>query len=543
MEPRHEGALSTMKLVLWAALSGVAVGLSFAPVGAWPLAWVALAPFWFALGETRSKRGAVAVGAVFGASMCLVGMEWLRNATPAALVGLSIYFALFYGGMALCLRPICRWGGRGQPLLLAAAWVGSDFLIGRLFTGIPWLFLGYTQVSLSSLIQIADVTGVHGVTFLCASSAAVLTRVVRLRLGRGGVASGGAGGISVLLWAVAVAGAWAYGHYGREDSGRENAATKSGLTVAVIQPNIPQQLKDSGNPIARDEVVRRNDELTRAVVRERRDIDVVLWAETMNPYQVLGAGKSRDFARGAEAYGGFARRYDAAFLLGTLYWDPPAPEGELRRYRNSVMLFDRNGAVAGRFDKLHPIPWGEYVPLRIGFLESLLAKYTGFPLLMLPGEQRTVFRVDHGEMRSGRFSALICFDIIYPRYARQLVRGGADFLVNVTNEAWFRESAEFDQLLAQSIFRAIENRTDVVRATNSGISGWVDYRGRVRERIVIDGRDRAVQGTLVCRPTRSKGGGFYTRFGDVFAVACSVVGIFTILWTRRRVKVEVAGRE
>jgi apolipoprotein N-acyltransferase len=194
--------------------------------------------------------------------------------------------------------------------------------------------------------------------------------------------------------------------------------------------------------------------------------------------------------------------------------------------------------VVGRYDKLHPIPWAEYVPLGLHFVGDLIERYAGFEMSMLAGEHAVVF--PFGDDGAWSFGALICFDVIYPRYSRRMVAGGARFLVNMTNEAWFGESAEFDQLLAISVFRAVENRVSVVRATNSGISAHIDYRGRVLDRVHSkDGRDRAVEGALRCRVGFGNGGSVYTRFGDAFAMTCAAAALLAVLTRfRRRTKVE-----
>jgi apolipoprotein N-acyltransferase len=189
--------------------------------------------------------------------------------------------------------------------------------------------------------------------------------------------------------------------------------------------------------------------------------------------------------------------------------------------------------VRGRYDKLHPIPWAEYVPLGLHFVGDIVERYAGFPMEMVAGQDAVVFRF--GPDGKWSFGALICFDVIYPRYARRMVAGGAGFLVNLTNEAWFGESAEFDQLLAIARFRAVENRVSMVRATNSGISCLITPRGEVRSQVVAGrGVNRGVAGVLRCRVPLRAGASVYTEAGDAFAIACAVLTVATLLGNLRR---------
>lgn len=512
-------ARSAMRTAGLGALSGALAGAAFTPLGLWPLAWVALTP-WI-LGLSRSSvRGGLVSGGAFGLVFFWFGMGWLRHPTWLAALGLGVYHGLFFAGASLALRPLAR---SRSVVVLACAWVGLDLLLGRLFTGIPWLLLGYSQIPWPTVIQVADVTGVHGVTFLLALTAAAAAAAWRAPIGR---AVRGA-----IVPAACVVGALVYGAM-RTDAPFPGDA---GPRLVGIQPNIEQRLKDAKPRPGTENVFDLNDRLTRVALASTSPPDLLIWSETMNPFHNLGVDTVPRFARGAEEFGRLAAEvYRVPWLLGTPYYlGEPQPEG-WPPYTNAAVLFGADGRIRGRYDKLHPIPWGEYVPLGLGFIADVLEGFTGFPLRMVPGRDATVL-----EAADARFGTLICFDVIYPRYARQMVRGGAQFLVNLTNEAWFVESAEFDQLLAQSVFRAIENRIDVVRVTNSGISAHIDARGRVVARVEEGGRDRAVQGILRCRPALRGPTTLYTRYGEAFAVAAASVASIALLlamFRRRRHK-------
>jgi len=529
--------VSTPRALLLSGLSGILLALAFAPVAWWPLGWVGLAPWFLVLGRV-GVRGSLGSGAVFGLVLAAVGMCWLTVPTWIGFIAVFLYFALFHAFVAPLLRAVIRVRSRLQPLLVAAAWVGTEFLIARLFTGIPWLLLGYTQAGLHSLIQIADLTGVYGVTFLLALSSAILARGFEHRLSGGGRKALPRSMPAAGIWLILVIAAWIYGEVRLRSFNA--AAEEPGPSVVAIQPNIPQALKDTGDRMTAERVFTRNFKLAAKALDDGPRADLVVWAETMNPTSLfpLGDGDFERFRFSAAEIGKLPRDYfKTPFLMGTVYFAAPPRDKKASPYYNSAMLLGRDGEVLGRYDKLHPIPWAEYVPLGLHFVGDLIERYAGFEMNMLAGERAFVF--PFGENGRWSFGALICFDVIYPRYSRRMVAGGARFLVNMTNEGWFGESAEFDQLLAISTFRAVENRVGMVRATNSGISAYVDYQGRVRDRVRgPNGDDRAVEGILRCRVRFGGGGSVYTRIGDVFALACAAAALLTVLVRiRRRSKV------
>lgn len=526
--------MSTRFALALSGLSGLLMALAFPPFGLWPLGWVGLAPIFWVLARA-SIRQTILAGLIFGAVHAGIGMYWLAVIDWVNLTALAVYFSLFYGGALVLLRFVIRRDTRFRPLAAAAGWVGLDLLIGRLFSGIPWMSAGYAQAPLTTLTQVADIAGVHGVTFLGALSAGLLA------YGPGAVAGSRAAALRRVapvgaVWVAMVVAAW---FYGADRLERFGGAGRSpvGPDLLLVQPGIPQALKDAGGLSAPEDVFLRNDALTRrALVAEPRP-DLVIWSETMNPTVILplGDGAFPSFDRSRAFYTAHVREnYRTAFLLGTVYATrPPTHRSEIVPYYNSALFFSSRGEPGARYDKLHPIPWAEYIPLGLDFVGEIVESFAGFPMRMRAGKEAVVF--PFGAAGEWSFGASICFDIIYPRYARQLARGGARFLVNLTNEAWFGTSAEFDQLLNMARFRAIENRMGVVRATNSGISAAIDRAGSVLAKVTDGaGRDRGVKGVLRCRPPLRDGLTIYSRVGDLFGVSCALLAMITALLGLRR---------
>ena len=186
------------------------------------------------------------------------------------------------------------------------------------------------------------------------------------------------------------------------------------------------------------------------------------------------------------------------------------------KYYNSAYLLSPQGKVVGKYDKIHLVPFGEYVPLSglLFFLESL----SGVGNLS-PGKT-----VQNLHFPQGDFGVLICFEIIFPNLCRKFVKAGAQFLVTITNDAWFGRTSAPYQHLSMATFRAVENRVSIARAANTGISAFIDAKGEIRKR-----SDIFVRETLVGHINPKIEGTFYTRYGDVFALVSSAIAFLLIL--------------
>ena len=186
---------------------------------------------------------------------------------------------------------------------------------------------------------------------------------------------------------------------------------------------------------------------------------------------------------------------------------------------NSAYLVGPDTTVLGRYDKIHLVPFGEYIPLRhlLFFLDKLVAGIGDFR----SGEAYTVMAIPQG-----RFAVLICFEGIFPDLVRHFVRHGAQFLVNITNDAWFGYSPASYQHLSMVVFRAVENRLPIVRAANTGISAVIDSTGRLSQQT-----DLFVRTWIKARITPAAGATtFYTRWGDLFAYGCVLVTAVSLGW-------------
>jgi apolipoprotein N-acyltransferase len=390
---------------------------------------------------------------------------------------------------------------RGRiPIWLFAPffWTALEYLRTYLFTGLPWGVLGATQHRFIPLIQISSITGVYGVSFLIVLVNAALYDCI-IERGRRCAAS-------VVTACVVVALCLVYGAM-KLAEGAPGAKT---VRVAMVQGNVPQEEK-FGEGFQR-EIVRRFYDLTASVAREKPDL--IVWPETSVPgYYMYDQMLKSSLAS-------LQKETLTPLLFGSAH---AAALGGCTEYYNSAFLLDSNGAPVERYDKIHLVLFGEIIPCK-RFL-PFLKRFVPFEEDFSPGETSTVFSIP-----KGRFAVLICFEDIFPDLAREAVRRGALFLVNITNDAWFGRSSQPYQHVAYAVFRCVENGVPMVRATNSGLSCYVDRYGRVY-RVLRDGagNEICVQGTAADNVDISDSQTLYTKWGNAFAILCAVIVVVLLI--------------
>jgi len=372
--------------------------------------------------------------------------------------------------------------------------------------GFGWNLLSYSQANNLWVIQSAKLIGAYGVSFVVV----FVNTAVFLAL-RGGSFLGRTV-IGVLGLAV-FAGNLAFGYFQfqKGDPGGDKL-----FRVGVIQGNIAQDEK--WDAALRDLILEKYLKLTE--LSSFDDPDFVVWPEAAYPgffNQDHSAGE-KDLS---SPVGALVRRLRLPLLLGS-----PHRESE-GLYMNSVYYVSDQGEIVKRYDKIHLVPFGEYVPFKpfLSFLEPYA--YSLGISDFTEGREYTIFDVYSEEAAAkGRFSVLICFEDVVPGLARRFVEHGAECLMVVTNDAWFGQSAEPYQHLQASVFRAVENGVPVVRAANIGISCFISSRGKVEDRVRNEkGYDSYVTGALIRPVYFSSGTTFYQKFGFLFPQVC-LLGIF-----------------
>lgn len=503
---------TTLRGIAAGVLSGVLGALAFPPAGLSPLAWVCLVPLLLHL-RARKGSGPGWPFFSFGVVYFTTGLWWLAKVlTPGGPVVLALVLTMLFVWPAGQLLGVLLRRGAPPAVAVVLVWVGFDWLRGWLFTGFPWLYLAHSQAGFGTLVQAADVIGTHGVTAVIVLVNAGITeaarRFVAHRPGRAMAAL--APGV------VAVLGLLVYGVI-RTPSIHE----EEGPRVLLVQGNVPQYMKEDAwrvtadVPRTADDILARHITLTREGLSVDPAAELVVWPETTFPYRTSdeqGAGQDarrrfteQRFAAVSAAAGG------RPVVLGSLH---RTAGGESR---NSVWLLGSGGRLLTRYDKVHLVPGGEYIPLGMVAPKPLLTLVTrliresaGFVPDLTEGEGTVLFSA------SGMtWGPLVCYEVAYPELARDAVRKGADAILNLTNYGWWPDTAIPDQATQMAIFRAIENRRPVVMAANTGITGIVDARGVLRAAVSEKGRRIDVRGTVCAPVPRCRSRSPWTWIGDL----------------------------
>jgi apolipoprotein N-acyltransferase len=415
---------------------------------------------------------------------------------------LALYLGAYVGAFAMGWAWLAPRGLVGQILVPPTLWTALEFIRTYALTGFPWGFLAYTQAGNLPLIQTAAWTGMYGVSWIVALANAGLAAAMdrEVPLVRRGIALAA---IAALIGGASFLGA---GRLGIPPQGQP-------FQVAVLQGNVPQDMK--WLPEFREEILQRYERLTLRAGGTRPTL--IVWPETAIPYLLRVDVPIR--AR-VEAFAGKTR---AHLLVGCVDAEITSPP----RYFNSAFQVDPDRGIVGKYDKIHLVPFGEYIPLRpvLGlFVDTLTQGAIGD---FQAGQEYTVF-----DLGQARFGVTISYEVYFPDQVRRYIQRGADFLVNITNDAWYGRTAAPYQHLAMVVFRAVENNAYLVRAANTGISAVVDPTGRV-----FAASDLFEEEILVQTIRTRAGETFYTRYGDVFAwlsVLGAVGSVGMACWNRRR---------
>jgi apolipoprotein N-acyltransferase len=486
------------RLLLLALTTAVLLWLCYFPVACGWFIWIALVPL-LALIRSSARPLLIYFSAWLGSLIFyLAAMQWMRVADPrmyATWIGLAFYCSVYFLLTIYLIRFLDRRTALPLVLTTPIAWTAVEYLRSTLLGGFSWYLLGHSQHTVLPLIQIADVTGTYGVSFLIAAVNALLFEIfwgrqaIRswladsdplapsvARAGRMGLLVQGLA-VLALLVGTAIYGFW------RLSQDR----LAPGPRIALLQGNLDQRLRND-SVVSEDAVQRMG-----CHFRDLADLaaayqpDLIVWPETSWPYEWLQEedGPSPHSRAMAED---MASLWRTNLLVGMNAVTVVA--GQPRRY-NSALLIDSHGKTVGRYDKIHRVPFGEYVPFRDWLpWMNYFAPYD-FDYSIWPGEQFTRFPlVDSTADRCFTFGVLICYEDTDADVARpygcavmgQASRPSAasvDFLLNISNDGWFDGSSEHDEHLAICRFRAIECRRAVARSVNMGISAILDSNGRV----------------------------------------------------------------
>jgi apolipoprotein N-acyltransferase len=494
-------------VLLPALLSAGLCWLSYFPVNYGWLGWVALVPLLTLVYSPARPRRIYFFAWLGGLAFFGPALQWLRVADPRMVwswVGLTLYCAAYWPLGLWMVRRLRQRTGWPLLVLVPVVWTPLEYLRSTFGTGFSWYLLSHTQHDFLPFIQVSDITGAYGVTFLVAAVNALLCDVLLARpwarrllglpeapVSRPIARLGHAVVLFALLMACLAYGSWRLAQ----------ARPAPGPRLALVQGNVPQQIRnysfDPNDTSGRDRVIRQmNDHyVSLADMASQFHPDLIVWPETSYPaeWELIAPEVPREL-RPVDWYRSdrytrdrvrdLGRRWRTPTLLGLNTRILTAEDtGRGKRY-NTAMFIDEAGQLGALYHKKHRVPFGEYVPF-VDWLPSMkkLSPYD-YDYAIWPGPEFTRFPVTlPGRDRPVTFGALICYEDADPDIARPY--GGADgqppadFLVNLSNDGWFDGTEEHEQHLAICRFRAVEMRRSVARSVNMGISAVIDSNGRV----------------------------------------------------------------
>ncbi|MBI3794642.1 MAG: apolipoprotein N-acyltransferase [Nitrospinae bacterium] len=480
---------------LFPALSGILLVLSFPPFEFHVLAWVALVPLM--LSADGSKPATSAVGGLVTGVVFLCGsVFWIYNAmhmygginpviSVALLMILILYLSLYFGLFGWFLGRFG--GGPGLVVFAPPAFVALEYARGHLLTGFPWELLAHTQYRIPAMIQICSVTGTAGLTFLITLvNASVAFYIASMKKG----SESRRAAVIPLLALLCVAGNVLWG---QAQIQRLKSEGGTPFKAALIQGNIEQDQK--WDEKFRQMIAERYFEMTLNASADKPDL--ILWPEAAAPF----------------LYGKWDPVYTSMMAKVVAGGGAPVVFGALGRDDAGKKWFNRAYFLApdgreAKYDKIHLVPFGEYVPLR-GIL-SFAARLTE----AIAGD--TEKGTDTTPIKLNGISAgiQICYEIIFPDGSREFALNGARIILNITNDAWYGRTAASAQHMMSLPFRAVENHLPVLRSANTGISAFITASGEIKSQTELYQTVIAKDEVIIPPPRQT----FYTRFGDLFTI-------------------------
>jgi len=490
------------------------------------LSWIAVAPLLVALLRARRRAGLQLEGPVKLAAASplqgfalgyLTGILWYggncywvystmkqyggisASGALGLLILFCLYLALYHGAFGLAISLLARMSERTALVLSPLVWVAIELARSRI-SGFPWDLLGITQVDNIPLAAIATVTGVYGVSLeimivnAAFAAAFLLRRIERRRLFAAALAA--AFLLQIARWIPAPP----FAH------DRSAVLVQQNIPVLASADWTPQYFEDTLADLIRLSL--------NSPPAGRASPDLIAWPESPAPFST-GDPVFRT------ALGGIARAGPAWVVAGSVgAGNPPQPD----QIFNSAVLVRPDGQVVARYDKVHLVPFGEYVPF--GNLLSFAGGLTKEVGAFSRGGSRQP--LEAGDQRLGIF---ICYESVFPDEVRQFAKNGAQVFVNISNDGWYGDTGAYAQHLAQARMRAVENARWLLRATNTGVTAAIDPAGRVVARA-----PRKVRTALKASYALANATTFYTRHGDWLAYGCAIISLGAILAALTSVK-------
>jgi len=534
-----------------ALLSALLQSVIFAPISVWPVAFVCMVPWLILTARTTQAPRVYFYSFMLGLVSFLINMRWMYVPTGLGYLALSLYQAAYFPLVACPLRHAVRRRHWPLAVVFPLIWTGSEMLRAVVISGFPWFYLSHSQYSVLTMIQISDLVGAYGVSFVVAAVNGAIADVVLVRFRARGVSDGLPArsarfsiGFAIVLVAATVI-------YGQVQLRR--GTTTQGPKIAVIQGDY---LVTVDGPDAKDsDKMRTHFAMIEEAAKEKPDLFLLPetpWIMYLNP-------EARDFFKVSREsftrFQGYATKGNAYVVVGSasLVQTPNDLLATERRY-NSATVFRQDGSEPGRYDKIHLVYFGEVVPFRFGRLRFIYLWLNrimpfsgadrGFEYSLTSGSEFRSFTMEPASQpgRSYRFGVPICYEDVMPYVSREFVSGGSnekrvDFLLNISNDGWYGRGSQQPQHLAICVFRAVENRVGIARAVTTGVSAFIEPSGQVHDRVRGNPSQNwpGESGYAISRISVDSRYSIYSRYGDWFAWSCALVWLLAYIdyWITR----------
>ena len=503
-----------MPLFLLSAASGLLLAAAFPRANQAWLGWIAWIPLILFIARARSRRTAFLAGWLAGVIQLFILLRWmpevmLNYGGLHPLLSWALYtllialFACFHASACVFTRYLMIRRGERCLLLFPFVWIVLELIVSVLpFGGFPWFLIGYTQTRFLPVIQIADITGIYGVSFLlvCVNTAIawfILNHFIIKKHSRETY-------IPVIVAAVLTAGALIYG----QSAINRWEKRETPFQAALLQGNLSvDEPYDALYEKFEQGYVNMADRLSSV------DVDILILPESPSPKLF----QSDELYR--RAMENLARRYPLGLVLSNLNYEE-LQDGTWNHF-NSAFFLAGDGSLTGVYDKIHLVPFGEYIPYKklFFFTETVSKEVGGF------SEGRELRILPIGDKPA---NAVICYEAVFPDLVRRFVASGSQVIINLTNDGWYGISAAPYHHLEVARVRAVENRRFFLRAANTGFSAVIEPTGRIAASTEL-----AKEAICLGRFGFIEEKTFYSRYGNVFAWLCVIIFIASGIWAIR----------
>lgn len=499
------------KEITLASISGLLMPLAFPSFCLSFIAWIGLVPLITAVFKSSPAKGLILgtisgtifhLGLVYWVTVSMTSYGKLPLAVSILVLILFAFVLSVFISIPICLSCYVKKHLNFSFLLtLPLFWTASEYIKSWFLTGFPWENLGYSQFNVLPVIQIADITGVYGITFIIVFTNCTLFCLLKSLTTDKKIPYPELSALILLLVITLL--------YGQNRLNSIDKNQGSPIKISLVQPNIPQDIKWDPKYLKKT-----LEKLDRLSVKSSPDQpDIVIWPESATPFFFQTDEMHKKTVEK------IVKKINAYLLLGSPSWEISFGKSQ---FFNSAFLISPKNTIKGKYNKIHLVPYGEYIPLK-----------TLFPFInkMVEGigDFASGSTVKNLSIPSSSFAAIICYEIIFPDLVRRFVKNGAGFIVNITNDAWFGSTSAPYQHLSMCSLRAVENRRYVARAANTGISAFISPDGQIFKQTKIF-TDNSITAIIHKRTDKT----FYSSYGDIFAYICTFLSLLFIYMARRK---------